>query len=171
MEPGHHGAHRHLESGRDVPVRHLLDVEENDGFPRPLVELAESAVQLPELLANGGLTFWSRHRGIIHRHRLCPRRHPASPEQIPAKAPGDGDQPREDRSLRIESLEVDESPDERLLREVFGVGRANQSPAEPEHRSLKTPHQLVKSRRVATAGTPRKVELGSSIVRIRVRGR
>jgi len=169
MEPGHHGAHRHLESRRDVPVRHLLDVEENDGFSRPLVEFGERAIEPPELLANRGLAFWSRHGDIVDRYRLRPRRHPASPEQIPAEPPGDGDQPREDRSLRIESLEVHERPDECLLREVFSVDGANQSPAESEHGPLKAPHQLVKCCRIATAGTPRKVELRSSIVRVRGR--
>ena len=171
MEPGHHRPHRDLQSRRDVPVRQLLDVEKDDGLSRPLVELGKRAIEPPELLADRGLAFWSRHGDIVDRHRLRSRRHAASAEQIPAEPPGNGDEPGQDRPLGIESLEVDEGPHERFLREVFRIGRADQSPAESEDRSLKAPHQLVKRRRVATAGAPREVELGSSIVRIRIRGR
>ena len=171
MEPGHHRPHRDLQSRRDVPVRQLLDVEKDDGLSRPLVELGKRAIEPPELLADRGLGFWSRHGDIVDRHRLRPRRHPASPEQVPAEPSGDGDEPGQDWPLRVESLEVDEGTNERLLHQVFRLGRANQSPAESEDRSLKTPHQLVKSACIATAGTPREVELGSSIVRIRIRGR
>jgi len=101
---------------------------------------------------------------------MRPRRHPASAEQVPAEPPGNGNEPGQDGPLRVESLEVDKGPDERLLHEIFRIGRSDQSPAESEERTLKTPHQLVKGRHVATAGTPREFELGSSIV-IRIRGR
>src|SRR5262245_23624591 len=76
----------------------------------------------PSGLGDGSLT------GIVSSPGATLRR-----QQIQAESPRDRDEPRQHRPRGIESLEVDEGPDERVLCEVFGVGGSNQSPAEPKN--------------------------------------
>src|SRR5262249_37194541 len=151
-------------------VRHLLDVKKNDGLPRPLAQIGERPIQPRELLANRGLAFRARRR-VVDRYRLQREGHLAPPQQIQAESPRDRDVPRQQRPLGIESLEVDKGPDERVLREVFGVVGSNQSPAEPKNGPVKAPDQLVEDRRVAASGATRKIEFSLPFVRPPVRSR
>src|ERR1700730_9417072 len=170
MEPRHHRAHRYLEGRGDVPVRHLLDVEEDDGHSRPLVQVVERSLETGKLLPQGGLALGTWRRGGGDRQFLHPGHHLPPPEQVQAEPPCDGDEPGQDRALRIEPLEVDEGAHERVLGEILGVGRSDQSPAEPVDRPVKAPDQLVESRRVAAAGATRQLDLCSPGFRIRAWG-
>jgi len=159
MEPRHDRSHRNLEGGRDVTVRHLLDVEEDDGLPRALVQIGESPIEAGKLLSNRGLVRRARRRRFADGHGLHPGLHRATPPQIQAEAASDGDEPRQDRPFRIESLEVDEGPHKRVLREILGLGGSEQSPAEAQDGPMKAPHQLVEGSRIAAVGATRKIKL------------
>src|SRR5437899_1273860 len=130
VEPRHHRPHRHLEGGRDVSVRHLLGVEQNDRLPRPLVQIGESSIESRELLPKRGLPFRAWRQLVADRHRFDPRGHLSPPQEVQAEPARDRDEPRQDRPLRIESLAMDEGPYERVLRQVLGVGGSEQSPAD-----------------------------------------
>jgi hypothetical protein len=170
MEPRHHRAHRHLEGRGDVSVRHLLDVEEDDGHSRPLVQIVESSLDTGKLLPQRGLILGTWRRGVGDRQRLHPGYHLPSPEQVQTEPPCDGDEPGQDRALRIEPLEVDEGAHERVLGEILRVGRSEQSPAEAVDGPAKAQHQLVEGRRIAAAGATRKLEFCSPVFRIRTWG-
>src|SRR5215469_4233442 len=171
MKPRHHRAHRHLESGRDVPVRHVLDVEEDDGLPRSLVQIGEGLIETRKLLPYRGLALGPRRRWTGHQNRLCPGHYLPPPQQIETEPAGDGDEPWKNRPLWIESLEVEEGAHERVLSQILGVGGSEQSPAKAMHGSMEAPYQLVERRHVATVGATRKLELCPSIVRIESRVR
>ena len=171
MEPRHYSAHRHLEGGRDVPVRHILDVEEYDRLSGPSSSSPRARSRCDKLLPQRGLALRARRRRAGDWHRLRPGHHLPPPQQVQAEPPGDGDEPREDRPVRIEPLEVDEGPNEGVLREILGVGRPEQSPAEAMDGPVKAQHQRVEGRRIAATGATRKVKLCSPTVRIRARGR
>src|SRR5215472_4824166 len=171
MKPRHHRAHRHLESGRDVPVRHFRDVEEDDGLPRALVQIGKGLVETRKLLPYRGLALGPQRRRASNQNRLCPGHYLPAPQQIEAEPACDSDEPRQDRPLWIESLEVEKGAHERVLSQILGVGGSEEAPAKAIHGSMKAPYQLVESRRVATAGATRKLELCPPIVRIGSRGR
>src|SRR5262245_61929463 len=171
MQPCHHRTHRHLEGRRNVAVRHLLDVEEDDGFPWPLVQSVEGTLEAPNLLPQRGLALGAWRQRTADWHRLDPGHHLPPPQPIETKAARDRDEPRQDGPLRVEPLEVDEGTHERVLSEVLGVGRPEQSPAEAIDGPVKALHQLLESRAVAATGAMRKLDLCPPTVCIRGRGR
>ena len=102
-----------------------------------------------------------------HRERLHSGHHLPPAQQVKAESAGDGDEPGQKRALRIEPLEVDEGPDERVLCEVLGVSGPKHPPAEPIDRAVKAKHECVEGPRIAAAGAARKVTLCLLIVCVR----
>src|SRR5215471_5057454 len=142
-------------------------MEEKDSISRPFIEIGQRSIETRKLLAQRGRALGACRRRNADRHRFHAAHHFSPAQQIQAEAPRDGDEPRQDRALRIEPLEVDEGPHERLLREIVGVGGSHQSPAETMDGAMKAPNQLVEGRRITTASATREIELCSPIVRIR----
>jgi hypothetical protein len=128
-------------------------------------------LEMPKLLSQRGFALGAWRRRTADRHRLDPDHHLPPLQQIETKAARDRDEPRQDGPLRVKPLEVDEGAHERVLGEIFGVGRAEQSPAEAVDGPVKVLHQLLEGRGVAATGAMRKLNLCPPIVCIRGRGR
>ena len=80
------------------------------------------------------------------------------PQPVETEPPGDGEEPRQQGSLGVEPIEVDEGPDERLPGKVLGVRGPMHAAAGTIDRAVKAQHELVEGRRVSPAGPPRQIE-------------
>jgi hypothetical protein len=135
-----------------VKQQHVADVESQPGdihrrsgaissYPRWLRTLTsrEDAPMLDDKLrvvACPRATFRACRRRFVDPHRLDPGTHGAPPQQIQAEPARDGDEPCQNQSLRIESLEMDDGSHERVLSEVLGFGGSEQTPTETEDRPM-----------------------------------
>ena len=80
-------------------------------------------------------------RRFIDHHRLAPGTHVAPP-QIQAEPARDGDEPWQNQSLRIESLEMDDGSHARVLSEVLRFGGSEPTPTETEDRPMNAEHSI-----------------------------
>ncbi len=65
---------------------------------------------------------------------------------------------------------MDEGTDERVLGEIFRVGRSEQAPAEVIDGPVKSRHQFIEGPRIAVTGAMRKLKFCPAAIRIRVPG-
>jgi hypothetical protein len=86
-------------------------------------------------------TFRACRRRFVDHHRLDPGTHVAPP-QIQAEPARDGDEPWQNQSLRIESLEIDDGSHARVLSEVLSFDGSEPTPTETKDRPMNAEHSI-----------------------------